>query len=395
MRALWMLPLVVTSACAALPSVRTAPRGGLWVLAPHPDDESLMAAHVIATAVDEGRDVHVLIMTNGDLGCERDGWLRQRETVAAMAELGLPEERIRFLGYPDGHLRSLGATPLLPLARRSEDGGCGEGHATYGARGERGMDVHRARTGVPGPYVLTSVIDDLVWLLERDRPTDVYVSHPIDDHPDHATTYVLLRRALDRASLDVLPTLHRAIVHAGGCWPNGNAPREPCPEPNAHGTAYPPLPPPLEGYVPNERVPVPDGGARARRAIARHRSQLHTDVERDWLGTFARAEAVYYRETLVREGGRVVRAGGGPVEGAYTVVVVGPREAEVRAGDRIVSRLPRAAGVAGGWTVRARNRPDEGVVELEIRHDGEMAAVVIDPVPARGSVATRSTRGPT
>jgi LmbE family N-acetylglucosaminyl deacetylase len=270
-----------------------------WVLAPHPDDESLFGAEPLTEALAAGRSVRVIWMTNGDLGCERDGWLRQREAVAAMEVLGVAEDRLVFLGYPDGWLDALGTVPLAPLERRLEDGTCGRGNTTYGRRGACGVDVHRARTGMPGEYTAANAIEDLVWLLEHDRPSDVFTSHPMDDHPDHAATYVLLRRALERTTLASPPRIHRALVHVGGCWPNGSSPAEPCPEASTTlGTPYPPLPEPLARYLPNERLAVEDGGLRARRAIAAHRSQLHTDVEHDWLGTFARSEAIYWREDL-------------------------------------------------------------------------------------------------
>jgi LmbE family N-acetylglucosaminyl deacetylase len=309
------------SACGSTTTAE-APRPGILVLAPHPDDETLIGAAPIAAALAEGRPLRVAWMTNGDLSCARDGWLRQREAIAAIGVLGVPEERAAFLGYPDGFLDALGGVPLAPLERRGSDGSCARGATTYAGYGEHASDLHRALTGASGAYTAENAIGDLVALLERDRPADVYTSHPIDTHPDHATTYVLLRRALERARLAVLPRIHRAIVHAGPCWPNGSG-ASPCPEigPATWGSPFPPLPAPLEGYVPNERMPSPDRGARARRAIAEHRSQLHGDVERHWLATFARPEAIYWTETLAREGDRVVRAGAAGAAGG----AVGPR----------------------------------------------------------------------
>ena len=296
---------------ASDPSVtpRAGPPAALWVLAPHPDDEALFGAEPIRRALRERRDVRVMVMTNGDLGCGRDGHLRQRETVAAMAELGLPEDHIRFLGYPDGALDALSAEPLPERERRAVDGTCVRGATTYASRGEGALDVHAQLRGAPGAYTVENAVGDLAALLERDRPSDVYVAHPIDEHPDHASTYTLLRRALEAARLDALPRVHRCLVHVGGCWPNGDRAREPCdPISGRLGTPYPPLPPPLERYRASERLVVDDGGAQARRAIAQYRSQLHVEVEHDWLGTFARGEAIAWPELLVRGSGRVVRA---------------------------------------------------------------------------------------
>lgn len=413
------MALVACGAVAGTPHLQEAPLRApqapapIWVLAPHPDDEALMAAHVIATAVRQDRPVVVHLMTNGDLGCERNGYARQRETIRAMHVLGLREPRVRFLGYPDGALDRLHTNPLPPRPRTRVDGTCGEGSTTYAIHGEHGLDVHTARTGSPGAYTVTNAIDDLVHLLERDRPSDIYVSHPIDAHPDHAMTYILLRRALERARVE-LPRLHRAIVHAGGCWPNGSTPREPCPDAgDSFGTPYPPLPEALARYTPSERLPVLDGGALARRAISEYRSQLHTDVDHDWLGDFARGESIYWTETLMRHGGRVVRrpahtnrspprarfaasvprGGVGSVHlfasdddpGRGWIVELSDHDVEVRrASGRVLRRIYVAESMHASrvFELRFDPRPDEGgVVEIELRLDEVLMAILVDPEP--------------
>ena len=91
--------------------------GGLVVVAPHPDDESLGCGGLIAQAVREGRPVRVVIVSNG---CgshphskayphDRLRSLREAETVRAMAELGLGAEHVHFLRLPDGGVPSEGA----------------------------------------------------------------------------------------------------------------------------------------------------------------------------------------------------------------------------------------------------------------------------------------------
>lgn len=273
----------------------------VWVLAPHPDDEVLMAADRIARRVREGAPTRVVVMTNGDFTCARDGWRRQRETVEAMAVLGLSEESIVFLGYPDGYLAELGPEPLPPIPRMLQDGTCGLGETTFGVRGRDQMEFHRARTGHSARLTSANLLEDLVSLLEADRPSDIYLPQPYDDHPDHAMTYVFLRRALERAHLSSLPDLHRAYVHAGPCWPNGARAEGPCGELDSTlGTAFPPLPAELGRYAPDERIPTLERGALALRAIARYRSQLESDVEHDWLGQFARGESIYWHESLTR-----------------------------------------------------------------------------------------------
>jgi len=82
---------------------------GLVVLAPHPDDESLGCGGLIAQAVARGRDVRLILLTDGSgshpltesftskMLCA----LREEETLNAVAELGLPAGKVTFLRLQD------------------------------------------------------------------------------------------------------------------------------------------------------------------------------------------------------------------------------------------------------------------------------------------------------
>lgn len=298
MRTFWALTLLLPVACAGrLTPARTGV--DVLVLAPHPDDEVLMAAGVIAQAVARGERVAVVVMTNGDLSCARDGARRQGETVAALGALGLNEDAVRFLGYPDGHLERLTSRPLPPVERLTPDGRCERAGTTTASRGLGRVDEHTRRTGAPAPFTAEALTQDLQAVLLELSPRDVYLPHGIDDHPDHAMTYVYFRRALDR--LEWAPRrVHRAVVHAGRCWPSA------CDGEIDVSAPLPPLPAPLTGYRPDERVSI-DGAAK-RRVIALHASQLEGPVESDWLGSFARSEEAFFVESYVRTGRRWIRA---------------------------------------------------------------------------------------
>lgn len=280
------------------------------VLAPHPDDEVLLAAGVLLRTVGEGRTAAVVVMTNGDFTCERDGYLRQSETITALEALGVGEDQVHFLGYPDGYLSKLGATALAPLERRGPDGACAKGAVTYGHRGWKRVDEHTARTGWPAPYTSESLTEDLAAVLDRLRPRDVYLPHAIDAHPDHASTYVYFRRALDRTHFPA-PLVHRGVVHAGPCWPSD------CHTPYTPGSLFPPLPEPLERYLPSERLHV-DPRLKTQ-VIALYPSQTGPSLYSDWLSAFARREEIFYPERYVREGERWVRAP--PADGGFLATV--------------------------------------------------------------------------
>src|SRR5689334_779305 len=160
--------LVVVVVLAA--PVRAA--DGVLVLAPHPDDEIIVAGGILYAAQQAGREVTVAVVTNGDfLGLDY-GDVRQNECVAGLAVLGIPEDRIVFLGYPDAGLLPLwnnapasSTIYLSPYTGRD---------ATYATRGRGGTDLHTALTGAPGPYNRPTLVGDVRALLASARPADVY-----------------------------------------------------------------------------------------------------------------------------------------------------------------------------------------------------------------------------
>lgn len=90
--------------------------GGLVVVAPHPDDESLGCGGLIAGACRLGRSVRVVVVSDG---CgshthsrlyppDRLRELREDETRRAVGALGLDPEHVRFLRLPDAHVPSEG-----------------------------------------------------------------------------------------------------------------------------------------------------------------------------------------------------------------------------------------------------------------------------------------------
>jgi membrane protein DedA with SNARE-associated domain len=53
----------------------------ILVFAPHPDDEALMAAGIITTALTNGDNVKVVVMTNGNVNGASVGYTREGESV--------------------------------------------------------------------------------------------------------------------------------------------------------------------------------------------------------------------------------------------------------------------------------------------------------------------------
>lgn len=99
-------------------------RGPVLASFAHPDDMEISAGGTLARWADEGRSVHLLILTNGDKGSNNPDHdpaelarTRAQETERAASVLGFESHRI--LGYPDGELVNSKDTrePVVRLIR--------------------------------------------------------------------------------------------------------------------------------------------------------------------------------------------------------------------------------------------------------------------------------------
>lgn len=206
----------------------------LVVVAPHCDDETLGAGGLIHQAVRAGARVRVIFLTNGDgfplavsreyrkLRPSRRNYLqfaarRQAEAIAALAELGVPRERVTFLGYPDRGLQALWKQNWRP----------DQPYRSPFTGRARNPYANSPRPGTP--YCGSALLEDLRRILREEAPTDIAAPHPGDDHPDHWAGHCFTVAALraDRLRQEGQigppaggrePRLHTYLVHRGD-WP--------------------------------------------------------------------------------------------------------------------------------------------------------------------------------
>ncbi|KQP10295.1 GlcNAc-PI de-N-acetylase [Methylobacterium sp. Leaf99] len=131
---------------------------GLVVVAPHPDDESLGCGGLIAEARRLGRAVRLVVVTDG---CgshthsalyppERLRALREDETRAAVAELGLAPEDVRFLRLPDAHAPSAGPQAEAAAAAILDEAEACDAGAVFVTWGHDPHCDHKASAAIVG-----------------------------------------------------------------------------------------------------------------------------------------------------------------------------------------------------------------------------------------------------
>jgi len=274
------LPPKLIAPAAFLPITSTTT---LLVVSPHPDDESLCCSGVIQRVVKAGGHVSIVWLTSGD-GSELDllvvekslfikpgklrdlAMRRMQESREAAAILGVPSDRLYFLGYPDrGILPIITDNYITPYRSKFTDS----------------TAVPYANALSPGrAYTGQNLEHDFESVLERVHPTLVLAPSPRDSHPDHRATGVVAIRAMARRN--ELSKLRYWIVHGGELWPmpRGYEPDlEMNPPPLGHGLSQTPFK--LE----------PAEEQRKRLAISAYRTQM--EVMSSFLLSFVRTNELY------------------------------------------------------------------------------------------------------
>ncbi len=232
-----------------------AAQASLMVVAAHPDDDVIMAAGVVYAARLRGEHVTVVYMTNGDLvGGPVTGVARQGEAVAAQSFLGVREDDLVFLGYPDNRLHDLLANPTYAEPGAVLTSVHGQS-VTFGNRGLGRSDYHHHRFGMHASFNKRNLQADLVDVIDKVRPTHVITHADFDVHPDHSKTSAAVREAMKAVAAGdpkYVATLHHALVWSidSRAWP---AP----PNPGTYVTEPPGLAPTGLRWADRQSIDVP------------------------------------------------------------------------------------------------------------------------------------------
>ncbi len=168
----------------------------ILIIAPHPDDAVLCCAGVIQQARARGKTVRVVNVTDGDgykaaaaalfgkkeaalttADMRKFGRIRRREELQALAVLGLKQNQVTFLGYPDGWLEEV-------YEQREETP-----HVS--------PYTGKSRTDTGRNFSRGALQKDIRTLLHSPAPTELYVPSGHDDALDHQVVYRVIMDILN------------------------------------------------------------------------------------------------------------------------------------------------------------------------------------------------------
>lgn len=156
----------------------------VMVIVPHEDDDLLISGQVLPPMYKNGADVRVVFATNGDKRVS--AYTRQSEACNALEKLGIPREKVIFLGYPDG--------TQLYVGKKAYSFSSGRDH-TYAGKGFK--DYHFDRFGTHAQYTAENMVDDIESVVLEYRP-DYILAIDFDTHTDHRGVSISFEKAMER-----------------------------------------------------------------------------------------------------------------------------------------------------------------------------------------------------
>lgn len=156
----------------------------VMVIFPHEDDDLLISGQVLPPMYKNGADVRVVFATNGDKRVS--AYTRQSEACNALEKLGIPREKVIFLGYPDG--------TQLYVGKKAFSFSSGWDH-TYAGKGFK--DYHFDRFGTHAKYTAENMVDDIESVVLEYRP-DYILAIDFDTHTDHRGVSISFEKAMER-----------------------------------------------------------------------------------------------------------------------------------------------------------------------------------------------------
>ncbi|NLI92815.1 MAG: PIG-L family deacetylase [Peptococcaceae bacterium] len=192
------------------------------VFSPHNDDEVLGPGELIKKSLQNKAQVKVVLITNGDgykTAVEFDyldlnpkpedyvkfGYLRQKESAEAMKKMGLSQENIIFLGYPDGGISYLWNSFWDP------------NHPYTSNFTQTNKSPYKNSYRKNAPYAGESLAEDIIKIIKEYQPTHIVFPHPSDNHPDHWGTNSFVKYAMTK--INYKPDFEWLYLVHSAYWP--------------------------------------------------------------------------------------------------------------------------------------------------------------------------------
>ena len=209
---------VIKGRLGSFPSVSSKTR--LLVVAPHPDDETVMTGGLIQRVLENQGKVEIIYLTNGDGSrttiIQEDkkidlsptefialGETRIKEASEAAKILGVDRNNVFFLGFPDQGLTKIYNRNFNEVDGVGSSAMTKVDHAPYSQSYRSGQ-----------AYYGENLLNDVKEIALTFKPNIIVTGHPRDVHPDHRVSFILVEKI--RPELDSSCKIYSSLTHFRG-----------------------------------------------------------------------------------------------------------------------------------------------------------------------------------
>jgi len=181
------------------------------IFAPHPDDETLGMGGLISYLSSRKIPKKIIFLTVGDGNPygffeERKmryspkefietGFRRRKEALNALKKLGVKQNEVIFLGYPDTVLFKMFKKPHFPIIGKAR-----LDFVPY----DFSPDFRQETKG-------ENLLDSLEKIISDFRPTKIFLPHREESNSDHRATFLFVKKALLASCLK--PEVFQYLIH--------------------------------------------------------------------------------------------------------------------------------------------------------------------------------------
>ncbi len=183
----------------------------ILILVPHQDDDIILCGVFLKGLIEEGYQVFVVFMTNGDYDSQI-GLVRIQEALTVMKLYGIPETQIIFMGYANQYASGY---PHIYNARPDEILKSRFGNTeTYGH--VEHPEYCYQRHGVHNLYQRKNLISDLKEIILEILP-DIIMATDVEMHVDHIANSLFLDEVIGelfKSNSDFRPIIYKKQGYA-------------------------------------------------------------------------------------------------------------------------------------------------------------------------------------
>lgn len=189
------------------------------IFSPHQDDEILSSFLLLSELKEEGREVAVVYVTNGDYKGRDSAKIRYRESLQALALCGITANNVIYMGYGDTGMKESHSF-MNRLYHSAGNTLCKSSCSQCTYHPTEGNTYHYQIYHEEALYTRYNLENDLRFIINQLHPRNIVIPSLYDQHYDHSTIAKFILEITTMLKLNI----YSYLIHSTdeSIWPPRN-----------------------------------------------------------------------------------------------------------------------------------------------------------------------------